>query len=178
MELELPKVGDLVFSQSWRDLTCQAVLVEVEELESYAQVSILKDGVTLWASPRVATNDLELSFGTWADGNGLPILFDDIDSDGQVELIAMVPKADMTPTRYRLFRWDGQRPVLLRTASLVRDENAAFRWTEVDPEDESPMIWIDYFESGLAYLVQRRRATFTRSSVAVKPTASGFLEAS
>jgi hypothetical protein len=176
MELQLPKIGDVAFEQAWGDLVCQAVLVEVEELESYAQGRILQNGTARWSSPRVETNDGDLSFGTWADGNGLPVLFDDIDGDGQVEMVAMVPKADMTPTRYRIFRWDGHSLMLLRRASLVRQEGGEFRWTEVDPEDESPKIWVDYFEGHTAHLVQRRRATYSRSSMQVKSFPDGFLE--
>jgi hypothetical protein len=176
MEKDIPKVGDLAFGQVWRDSTCQALLVEVDDVESYAQVTISQNGSVLWSSPKVEFHDHDFAFGTWYDGNGLPFLFDDIDGDGQPELLATVPKGDLTPTVFRVFRWDGQTLSLLRKSSLLRDHNGDFVWTEVDPQDESQLIWIDYFEDGLAQVVHRRRATISRSTVMVKAVPRGFVE--
>jgi hypothetical protein len=174
MELDFPKVGDVAFEQAWNGIVCQALLVEAEEWESYAQIRITQEGTLRWSSPRVETNDVDMAFGTWADGNGLPTHFEDLDCDGNPEMLAMTPKADMSPTIYRVFRWNGDKLSLVRRASLVRQENGDFHWTEVDPEDEGQLAWIDYFMDGKAQVVHRRRATFTRSSVVVKPTPRGF----
>ena len=176
METEIPKVGDVAFDQIWRGTACQAVLVEVDEVESYAQVTISRNDSVLWSSPKVELNDHDFAFGSWYDGNGLPNLFDDIDGDGHPELLASVPKGDLTPTVFRVFRWDGQTLSLLRKSSLLRDGNGDFVWTEVDPQDESQMTWIDYFEDGLAQVVRRRRATISRSTVMVKAVPRGFVE--
>lgn len=175
MEEELPKVGDVVFDKAWGETSCQAELIEVEDLESYARVRILESGAVRWESPRVESNDEDLSFGTWYDGNGLPCVFEDIDGDGRPEMLASVPKADLTPTVFRVFRWDGQSMTLLRREALLRDESGAFVWSELDPDDEDQRVWIDYFENDVAHVVHRRRATVSRSTLQVKPSAKGFV---
>ena len=175
-KIEPPNVGDVVFDKAWGDASCQALLTEVEDLESYAQVRILEGGALRWSSPRVESNDQELSFGTWYDGNGLPCVFEDIDGDGHPEILASIPKADLTPTVFRVFRWDGQSLSLVRRSSLVHQDKGAFCWTEDEPDDDQSCAWIDYFEDGVAHVVHRRRATVTRRTVPVKPSAKGFVE--
>lgn len=178
-KLQVPKVGDLVFEGRWRDTICQARLIEVDEMESYAQLSLIDDGTIVWSSPKVDRNDHELAFGTWYEGNGLPLSFDDIDGDGFPELLAPVPKADLTPTEFRVFRWDGHQLQLVRKAALVRsdEDSDGFSWTEVDPEEFGPLVWIDDLEGAIAHVVHRRRATVTRRTLSVAATPTGFAAA-
>ena len=177
MEPELPKLGDIAFAQTWRGIECQAVVDAVEAGECYAQLRLIEEGKLLWSSPKVESHEDDMAFGAWNDGSGAPCLFDDIDGDGRPEVLAYFPKGDLTPTVYRVFRWDGQQLRLVKKSSLVRNESGAFVWTEVDLEDTSPMAWIDYFDQGLAQVVHRRRATFSHSSLLLKPNAAGFAEA-
>jgi hypothetical protein len=177
MEMELPKVGDVVFDRVWNQTACRAVLSEVDGLDCYAQVQIIENGAAVWSSPKVDVNTNELAFGTWVDGSALPCLFDDIDGDGHPEMLAAMPKADLSPTVFRVFRWDGHSLTIVRKSSLSRNENDDFVWADADPEQEGQLVWIDDFDNGQAQIVHRRRATISRRALVVKPVAGGFTEA-
>lgn len=173
-QLQLPEVGQVAFSQTVEETECRAVLVEVEEYQSYARLDMIVNGEVVWSSPAVDRNDHDLAFGTWYDGNGLPSWLGDIDGDGKLEVLASIPKADMTPTRFRVFRWSGSELTLLRKEALLLDEGNTFDWSEVDPDDEGQLAWVDYFEQGEAHIVHRRRATVTRRTATLEPTRNGF----
>lgn len=173
-QVQLPEVGQIDFSQTCGETECRAVLIEVDEYQSYARVEILESGQVVWSSPPVDRNDHDLAFGTWYDGNGLPCWFGDIDGDGKIEMLASVPKADMTPTRFRVFRWSDGELTLLRKEALLWTDADNFAWSDFDPDDEGPLAWIDFFQDGEAHIVHRRRATVTRRTALLEPNRAGF----
>jgi hypothetical protein len=178
MNPAMPKVGDIAFRQAWGDTECRAVVTEADNFETFARVDVLVDGELVWSSPRVELNDDDWAFGNWSDGSGVPCLFDDVDGDGRPEMLALVPKADLSPTVFRVFAWNGRELILSRKASLLRDKRGRFVWTQADPEEIAQVVWVDYFQDGQAEVVHRRRATTSRRSVKLKPVAAGFAEVS
>ena len=104
---------------------------------SKAQLVVLDSrGRLLWQAPRVKEvySDSPWSFlGEFDMGDICWV--DDYDQDGRVDLCATRQKSDVSPTRYRLFHWDGQRFVYDRTAMLVNvpQKPATYQWTRYDP---------------------------------------------
>jgi hypothetical protein len=79
-----------------------------DQLGTFYQV-VVKDaqGAMLWKSPEVLAVDHPLAFGEWDFGISLPQFAADVDRDGQVELIVPAPQSDVSPTTFRMFRWNG-----------------------------------------------------------------------
>lgn len=176
MEPQQPKVGDKPFSAVWKDVECRVEVIQAEGFETLARLDVLVDGTLQWSSPKSTNPQDDWAFGDWSDGSGMPCLFDDIDGDGRPEVVAMVPKADLSPTVFRVFRWNGHELSLLRKGSLIRNDRETFVWTEQAPEEITQVAWIDYFEGGQAEIVHHRRATVSRRTSVVKPAKNGFVE--
>ncbi|MEW6279068.1 MAG: hypothetical protein AB1758_10620 [Candidatus Eremiobacterota bacterium] len=65
----------------------------------------------------------------------------DLDGDGRVELIGTYQKGDVSPTRFRLFRWNGQEFVLVKRGRLVPLNQRP--GTFVFSEDLGTSYWAD-----------------------------------
>lgn len=102
-----------------------------------AQLVVLNAaGQTLWSAPRVkdAYADSPWAFLGEFDLGDISWV-DDYDGNGQVDLCATCQKSDMSPTRFKLFHWDGKRFVYDRTVMLVNlpQKPATFGWKPYDP---------------------------------------------
>lgn len=150
-DFELPKLGETVFEQSWKAYSVQAKVTRLEEDEYWVCVELQSGGQTLWSSPPVDDNHNLLAFGAWFDGIGLPEWFSDVDGDGQPELLAPFLKADLSPTIFRVFRWDGNQFKHARNASLVWDGGELVRWAPPGGL-EIGVGWLDYFDKGIGHL--------------------------
>lgn len=174
----MDQVGEIAFSQSFNDLECRAVVHLAEEESLLLEVRILRDGEVLWTRCGEKEPEDEWAFGCWDDGPGVPCFFSDIDGDGQPEMLAPVPKSDLSPRVYRIFRWDGRQLIFLRKAALMDDGAGEFVWSEPDPEKDTQIKWVDSFENDVAQVVHCRRATTSRRSLSLVPSRRGFVEAS
>lgn len=171
-----PQLGEVVFDQSHGEIRCHAVVRSAEDWEHRADVILSSPAGQLWTSAQRPQE--EYAFGVWAEGSGLPCLFTDVDGDGHTELLAPLPKSDLSPTVFRLFRWypDTRELTLLRQASLLRDPHGVFRWEEFDPDDPGQVVWVDLFENGQALIVHRRKATVSHRYAGYQWSAQGLQE--
>lgn len=89
-------------------------------------------GTVLWKSPEVHDTEHPLAFGEWDLGISMPQLAADVDRDGKVELLVPAPQSDVSPTTFRLFRWNGSAFVPLQSKALTgkAQKGAVFRWTD------------------------------------------------
>lgn len=90
-------------------------------------------GRRLWAAPRVKDpfedspwaflGEFDLGDICWVD---------DFDADGDVDLLATLQKSDVSPTRYKLFHWDGKKFVYDRKGALLPQPQkpATYSWGE------------------------------------------------
>lgn len=150
-DLQLPGLGETVFEQSWKGYSARAQVTKLDEDEYWVCVEISSGGQPLWSSPALEDNHHPFAFGAWFDGIGLPEWFSDVDGDGQPELLAPVLKADLSPTIFRLFRWDGNQLRHIRNASLLWDGGESLRWAPPGGL-EVGMGWLDYFDKGVGHL--------------------------
>lgn len=172
------QLGEIVFSQSFDGLECQAVVRQMMEDAVLLELRILQDGALVWSRLSEELPEDDWAFGCWEDGPGLPCLFDDLDGDGLPEMLAPVPKSDLSPTVYRVFAWNGKELVLLRRESLMADGSGEFVWSTPDPEQDTQITWVDSFAQGVAQVVRCRRATTSRQTMTLVPSRRGFVEAS
>lgn len=104
-----------------------------DQLGTFYQV-VVKDaqGAMLWKSPEVLAVDHPLAFGEWDFGISLPQFAADVDRDGQVELIVPAPQSDVSPTTFRMFRWNGSAfaPWQVKSLTGKAQTGAVFRWTD------------------------------------------------
>ncbi|MCB1278655.1 hypothetical protein [Prosthecobacter sp.] len=114
-----------------------------DQLGTFFQI-LVKDaqGTVLWKSPEVLAVDHPLAFGEWDFGISLPQFAADIDHDGKVELIVPAPQSDVSPTTFRLFRWNGAAfaPLQVKALTGKAQTGAAFRWT-ANPTPSS--YWVE-----------------------------------
>lgn len=104
-----------------------------DQLGTFYQI-LVKDaqGTVLWKSPEVLNVEHPLAFGEWDFGISLPQFAADVDRDGQVELIVPAPQSDVSPTTFRLFRWNGSAfaPLQVKALTGKAQKGAVFRWTD------------------------------------------------
>ncbi len=118
---------------------------ETEEEGEFFQVRVLDDdGGLLWEGPKVTDTENPLVFGNWHFGYSLPELAADIDGDGAVELVTPAPQSDVSPTWFRVIRWQGGRFVPARMGSLLESPRGTgkFPWSK---SDEWQGTWISSF---------------------------------
>lgn len=100
-------------------------------------------GRQIWAAPRVKDpfedspwaflGEFDLGDICWVD---------DFDKDGDVDMLATYQKSDVSPTRYKVFHWDGKRFVFDRKGALLPQPQkpATFSWGESEGGETG---WID-----------------------------------
>lgn len=172
---DLPKLGDEVFSATWNDLTASCVVATFDEEGYYCQLVISDSSGPLWKS-EPATDPFEsTAFGSWFDGCGIPEWFGDLDNDGKPELLAPVPKGDLSPTIYRTFRWTGGEMLFLRKRALLEDEQVeeSFVWGQISDE-YTDGVWIEHFNDGRGEVVSMLEGVVRSKKIRLKPSANGF----
>jgi|UniRef100_UPI0037831CB1 hypothetical protein len=114
-----------------------------DQLGTFHQI-LVKDsrGSVLWRSPEVLDVDHPLAFGEWDFGISLPQFAADIDRDGTVELLVPAPQSDVSPTTFRMLKWNGTAFEPHQSRSLVGkgQKGAAFRWTD---EPSTSSYWVE-----------------------------------
>lgn len=104
-------------------------------------------GNVLWAGPKrsaVPQSPSEpLVFGGEFDLGDLEIV-SDLDGDGAVEILGTYQKSDVSPTRFRMLRWKGNRFVHVRSGALVPapQRPGTFVWRQGAPEAST---WLERF---------------------------------
>ena len=169
--------GEIAFSQTRDDLECRAVVASSDDEQTIYEIQILRDGEVAWSCLGTGEPEDDWAFGCWIDGPGLPCLFADIDNDGKPEMLATVPKSDLSPTVYRVFGWDEQKLHFKKRSSLVDDGTGEFVWTDCDPDEDAQLKWVDAFEGDLGLIVHQRRATLSRRTLTLVPSRRGFVAA-
>ena len=102
------------------------------------QLQVLSpQGKVIWASPKLkdAFEDSPWQFLGELDLGDISWI-DDYDRDGQVDLCATDQKSDVSPTRFRLFHWDGKRFVYDQTYNLTAasQKPVSFEWAQPRPD--------------------------------------------
>lgn len=168
-----PKVGDIVFDQPWQESALKAVITKVDDEGFWTELRFQAGEATVWTSPAVEHNLLPFAFGAWFDGVGLPEWFGDVDNDDSPELLAPIPKADIAPTVFRVFRWNGTELALLGISTLIQQEPGQFRWA-APTEFEGDLTWVDGFENGNARISSYQDEQLNTSHAELVPVKSGF----
>lgn len=99
--------GDLagdgrMFTVAW------SVSAVTEEGDFYRLTVADDEGRIIWASPATKRSGHPLAFGSWHHGVSLPEALGDMDGDGMQELIVPAAQSDVSPVRFRIFRWTGK----------------------------------------------------------------------
>ncbi|MBI3927208.1 MAG: hypothetical protein HY319_16850 [Armatimonadetes bacterium] len=109
---------------------------------------------------------------------GVPEAVGDFDGDGKVELIGSWQKSDVSPTRFRLLRWNGKAFVHVKNGNLVPapQRPATFVWTD-RPQAE---VWLDEFVGRSTDGLWKVKITDLSgkaypAETVVRPTADGFV---
>lgn len=115
------------------------------EFAEFYQVTVRdSSGTLLWQSPKVTSTDHPFAFGVWEEGDSLPQIAADVDGDGAVELLVPAPRSDVSPTYYRIFRWQKSAFEHVRNRTLFAStmNPDSFTWIT-----EAPIYgrWIDEF---------------------------------
>ncbi len=173
----MEKVGDTVFAQKFEDLECRAVVSSRDDEQTLLELSITQGDSLLWSRVSAELPEDDWAFGCWYDGPGVPCFFADLDGDKKPELMVPVPKADLDPTVYRIFRWDGEQLILLRRSALLQDKTGEFVWTAPEIDEESQIKWVDSIQGDVAQIVHRRRVTTSLRTLNLVPSKRGFAEA-
>lgn len=155
-------------------MVAEAIVRESSEHGYFASLTVRENNDSKWHSEECRDPSETFAFGSWFDGSGLPVFWGDIDQDGKPELLAPLPKADLSPTVYRIFRWTGEELLFLKKRCLVGVDDNRFHWTapEVTPDE---CTWIDHFyQNRNVEVVKLTSSDVSRGNVTVEPTKDGF----
>lgn len=103
-------------------------------------------GKIIWTGPDELDAENSLVFGEWHFGISLPQVIGDVDGDGAVELIAAAPQSDISPTVFRVLRWESREFKPVRAAALLEkaEESGQYYWTL---GGQSTGTWVSSFLS-------------------------------
>lgn len=121
----------------------------VGESSYFGQLVVTRpDGGRLWAGPKPRDPGDAGAFGAWDWGIAGIELAGDLDGDGKVELLGAMPQSDVSPTRFRVWRWDGRGFQRIFTRSLLEAprNSGRYPWGRA-PEDIRGLRWIGSFET-------------------------------
>lgn len=94
----------------------------------YGQLVVMNsDGPPRWEAPNA---DPFIFLGEFDLGELEAV--GDFDGDGKIELLGTYQKSDVSPTKFRLFRWDGKKFVHLKSGYLTQapQKPATFVWSD------------------------------------------------
>lgn len=151
-ELKEPSVGDVVFKATEAGLDVTATVSKITDEGFFATLAVIKESETVWESEEVSDPFDTFAFGVWFDGAGLPVLWGDIDGDGKFELIAPLPKGDLSPQLFRVYRWTGDDLLYLKKRCLIKSSSGNYVWSSRGGEFEEGS-WVETFENGKAEIV-------------------------
>jgi hypothetical protein len=103
----------------------------------YGQLMVMgPGGAPLWEAPRA---DPYIFLGEFDLGE-LEVV-GDFDEDGRIELIGTYQKSDVSPTRFRMFRWDGKKFAHVKSGYLTAapQKPGTFVWSD----DRAATQWVD-----------------------------------
>lgn len=136
------KLGDVVFTAECDGVVAEAIVSRLTEEGYFADLTVKKGGEVLWTSGYVSDPSETFAFGVWFEGQGLPVLWHDVDNDSKTELVAPSPKGDISPTVFRIFRWTGDELVFVKRRCLILESEGSYRWTSWDDIPDE-CVWID-----------------------------------
>lgn len=173
-DLESVKVGDTVFSAEAGGISVAVTVAKVEDDEYWAELSLSGSHFAEEWAPNTVTDNFDVfAFGVWMDGPGLPVWWGDIDGDGKPELLAPLPKGDLSPPTFRIFRWTGEDLLFLKKRALISVGDGRFEWTQLG-EDEVEADWIESFSDGQAEVLSLRGGYLKREFISFEPTKDGI----
>lgn len=111
----------------------QIKVFSINDTGWYGSINVYDSSSELiWSGPE---NDKTIDpyvFGSWDYGSSIPELIGDIDSDGNIELVAPEPVSDVRPVKFKIFRWDQKAFRFLFCKSLVENprSSAKYPWCE------------------------------------------------
>jgi len=123
------------------------------ELGDYYQLLVIDDdGSLLWKGPKEKDESNPYIFSYLDTGFSLPVLLEDIDNDGNMELLAPEPQSDVRPTYYRKLRWSGTyfEPLLSSALMLSSTDLNRFIWKVTQKSDGTWISKLAPYRSGLA----------------------------
>ncbi|HIB67215.1 MAG TPA: hypothetical protein EYO33_19435 [Phycisphaerales bacterium] len=151
-ELKEPSVGEVVFQASEAGLELTATVSKRTDEGFFATLAVSQESGKVWESEDVNDPFDTFAFGVWFDGAGLPVLWRDIDGDGKIELIAPLPKGDLSPQLFRIYRWTGDDLLYLKKRCLIQSSSGNYVWSSRGGEFEEGS-WVETFEDGKAEIV-------------------------
>ena len=117
--------------------------VEVRESGWYSRLTVWNgQGRRIWQS-RPAKEGL-WAFGGWDWGMSDLQWVGDIDGDGTIEAVVPDPVSDVSPVRFRVFRWRDQAFHHVRTAALFPTSKDEFGWSD----KAQGKTWVGAFKKG------------------------------
>lgn len=173
MEDQDPKIGDTVFIATQDGLTARAAVNKITDEGYYAILSVEDESGAIWESEEAGDPFDTFAFGVWFDGSGLPVLWLDIDGDGKLELLAPLPKGDLSPPLFRIYRWTGDSLLYLKKRALTKSSSGNFVWSSISG-DFVEGSWVDSFNKGKAEIVTLKNDDVSQSESAFKSFQDGI----
>lgn len=168
------EIGDVVFQGEFEKLSLVTRVSKVESDEFWATLEIKgAPAAENWRAETVNDNFDVFAFGIWMDGPGLPVWWGDLDLDGKPELLAPLPKGDLSPTVFRIFRWTGEDLLFLKKRVLLEDTEGHFQWTQPGDEAEEA-TWVETFVQGRAEVLSSKGGELSRELLDLEPSKTGF----
>ena len=172
------EIGDVVFQGEFEELSLIARVSQVENDEFWATLELKgSPAAEGWQADSVNDNFDVFAFGIWMDGPGLPVWWGDLDLDGKPELLAPLPKGDLSPTVFRIFRWTGEDLLFLKKRVLIEDAKGHFQWTPPGDEAEEA-TWVETFVQGRAEVFSSKGGKLSRELLDLAPSKTGFQQVS
>ncbi len=115
------------------------------------------NGKVLWRSPRLTDETYRKTWGCYAWGQDALMILQDLDNDGHPELISTCPRSDVSPQKYKVWKWDGDKFIYQFTAALleVEPESGVFKWDTQFWDGHEKTCWIDRLEHKDGRLVSK-----------------------